>query len=188
MLSRDPHRVSVTARAAYETRQEDLLRALVSDGALPTGFDADRAAILADSLVRKRGRAVARCLSALARCLGPSYESRFRSFASGTPLRVPHALADALAFASWLGMRGLDEAASREVLSARLEYVVSRRRLRRRLLPSVRCALVSDCALVLGVRLPLLGTRTACLQIPARPGSSSESRMRPKAVERAGEP
>lgn|SRR5262249_51644640 len=189
--SRDPHRgagVDAASRAVYSARQLELVRALVSDGHLPSGFDADRAALLANSLVRKRGRAVARSLPALARCLGPSYQGQFGSFATRTPLRVPYALADAFAFASWLGMRDLDEAACREVLSARLQFIVSRRRLRRRLLPSVRCALVRDGALVLGVRLPLLGTRIACLQISARPGSSSESRMRPKAVERAGEP
>lgn len=70
-------------------RQAALLRALVADGPTPAGFDADRIAVTARGLRRKRARVVAHVYPAL-RAL-PDFESRYADWAER---RVPGSAAD----------------------------------------------------------------------------------------------
>jgi len=160
MLSRDRHEDAT--RHAYAKQQEEFLRALVSNGPLPPGFDPDRAEILARALARKRGRAVARAWPALEHILGSSYECTFAAFARTRPLRAAHAVEDGLAFITWLGTQWLDDPAC--IARARLRYAVSGRTVGRQ--PSfVGFARARSGAITVAVRFGL-GATTRLLRVP----------------------
>ncbi len=109
-------------RAAYATRQAQLLDALLRGDDPPPGFAVAQAGTAGDALRRKRARAVAHAWPALALSLGDELEPRFDAFArdagvddSAEPRR------DGLAFARWLAATGpaLGDDVRVEVLLAR---------------------------------------------------------------------
>lgn len=124
--------MSAPDRGAYAARQAQLLEALLRGGDFPAGFVAARADAAGTALRRKRGRAVAHALPALALSLGDAFEARFDAFARGTngsdtldPSGSP--LLDGLAFAHSIKAAGppLDD-------DVRVEILLTRAALRQR--------------------------------------------------------
>jgi len=120
--------VSAPDRAAYATRQAELLDALLLGDGPPPGFVAAQADAAGEALRRKRGRAVAHAWPALALSLASAFDARFDAFArdagvdgSADPRR------DGLAFADWLAADGAPLADD-----VRVEVLLARAALRRR--------------------------------------------------------
>ncbi len=132
--------------------QVELARSLAGTAGVPAGFDAARVRLAAAMLVAKRRRAVSRLMPELSRSLGADGASLFEEYARARahpPGGV--AQADALAFARWLrGRCRLSDAARTEILGARL-HSGRRAGLARLAGPPL--------AVVIGVRLPVLGVR-----------------------------
>ena len=120
--------MSAPDRAAYASRQAELLDALLRGDDPPPGFVAAQADAAGDALRRKRGRAVAHAWPALALSLATAFDARFDAFArdagvddSADPRR------DGLAFADWLVAHGAPLADD-----VRVEVLLARAALRRR--------------------------------------------------------
>ena len=109
-------------RTELETRQRELVAALVAGGSPPAGLDAHRVRIQAAALVRKRGRSVARAEPELAAALGEEFGPAFARYAgdlTGPPPGCP--AADAREFARYLRRPGRD--GSRDVRRAAARVV-----------------------------------------------------------------
>jgi hypothetical protein len=104
--------------------QTALLRALVADGPVPEGFDADDVGALTHSLSHKRSRLAATAWPRLADCLGVRFEPMFQEHVAPTPQRASHAaLNDGFTLARWAEGQGLlDLAAADELAAARLHW------------------------------------------------------------------
>src|SRR5437870_4415565 len=116
--------MSSVERAKLAELQAELLHNLAGKAALPVGFDATRLQATAESLARKRARAVARAWPALADALGEEFGIRFAPFATATGLpAVGGPLADGRAFAQTLAAAGdLPDSARLAVLAVDLHY------------------------------------------------------------------
>jgi hypothetical protein len=90
------------ARAREAVAQREFLRALVTDAAVPRGFDAEHVAHQAAALTRKRGRLVAYDRPDLALPLGADFEAVFARYARANPLHTDDRTGDAHRFARWL--------------------------------------------------------------------------------------
>jgi hypothetical protein len=144
------------ARANLGTMQFDLVAALVDEQSPPSGFDAGRVQIAAQSLRNKRERAVARAWPGLR----GQIEEHFAAFASETPLpREGGPFADGWAFAEWLARRTeLPDAARLHLLAAEMRHVRTRDALFPRDGLCIRLVrLRVSRRLVIAIRLPLLG-------------------------------
>jgi hypothetical protein len=139
--------------------QAALVRALVSGGPVPGGFDPDRVRATSTALARKRAREVARAWPVLAAELGEDFTGRFLAYAAGRPPPARgSALADGLAFADALARRGrLPGNARVERLLAAAHLSPGPARLAATLAGPPR-------RLVIVVRAPGLGDR--CLSLP----------------------
>jgi len=174
-------------RTTLGARQAELVRAAVEGGALPPGFDVERVRLLAETLLRKRRRAVARTWPALRRCLSASFESRFDAFAGANPLREPHAVADGLAFARWLGDGELDDAARTELVTARARWVVGASGIRPRRLPFVGCApLRGAVRLLVVIRVPSVQAWTIAVPGFAHVGRQEQGQIRTQSMRDPG--
>ncbi|AEH10588.1 MULTISPECIES: hypothetical protein [Protofrankia] len=107
-------------RTGLRQAQDDLVRALVTGGPVPAGFDPGRVGATRTALLRKRADAVARAWPALS-CL-PDFHARFTAFADGRPPAGAHA--DGVAFA-----RAVHGDLDREARAEQLVAVLARRRL-----------------------------------------------------------
>ena len=156
---RSARRATVPAdRAAYAQGQARLLRALLR-GEAPDGFDAARAAAAGIALRRKRARTAARVLPLLALDLGERFEPLFDAYALRVAPGSDGAVRDGLRFARSLPDRArLGDAARRELVLARARASSS---------PLLLvAALRTPRRILVIVRLPLLGMRTATLRRP----------------------
>jgi hypothetical protein len=108
----------MSARQRLAEAQEELVRALVLGGPVPEGFDRQRVARCARSLVGKRRREVARAWPALATCLGDGYRPQFEAFAKEVPPPSEGGpAADGRAFARTVPWARLDDAARLALLA-----------------------------------------------------------------------
>jgi hypothetical protein len=108
------------ARARLAQEQARLVESLTAGGVAPPGFDLDRVAIAARSLVRKRARGVARLWPALAKSLGERFEDHFARYAVSQSQPVGGYLEDGERFAEWMMCEGaLPDAGRREWLARR---------------------------------------------------------------------
>lgn len=149
-------------RSRLATQQAELVSALMANGTIPCGFDAARLQVAAESLRRKRCRAVARAWPAVARSLGEEYRELFAAYADTKPLpQRAGPLADGRGFAHWLSGRGLlPEAARVQALAVDLEFASTEAGLVPRRGVTIKAAwLRQPRRLVLAVRLPWLGER-----------------------------
>jgi hypothetical protein len=104
-------------RAELELRQRSLVAALVAGADPPPDMDAERVRAQAASLIRKRGRIVARTQPELAAALGPEFGKAFHEYVTSQPGPRPGcASQDAREFARYLLRSG--PARSREVRRA----------------------------------------------------------------------
>jgi len=144
------------AREALAAAQATLAGA-VTGGAVPAGFDAGRVGLVAAALAHKRRRSVARAWPGLAEALGAAFAERFAEYA-GAHVLAGGPAEDGLAFARWLrGRGGLPEGAAAEVIA---------RELRR---PGVRVAWLAGARrLLVGVRIPWVGTRLVSIGLPRK--------------------
>lgn len=85
-------------------RQEELVRALVAGGPVPSGFDPQRLRVAEDALLRKRSGEAVEHLPMAGAALGARFTELFMAWARGRP-KVSTA-ADATAFAEHLAATG----------------------------------------------------------------------------------
>ena len=71
--------------AGLAAQQEALVRAIAAGGPPPPGFDADRVAAAARSILYKRAGDVARAWPALAESYGPRWKETYAAWAEGRP-------------------------------------------------------------------------------------------------------
>ncbi|WP_069161373.1 hypothetical protein [Nocardia altamirensis] len=83
-------------------RQAELVRALVSGGPTPSGFDTEAVAAAARALLHKRARDVARRYPQLAHACGDDFTPRFTTWAATVP--KTSTATDATAFADHAGL------------------------------------------------------------------------------------
>ena len=159
--------MSAGMQTCLAIQQAALVSALMRGGVAPTGFEASRLQVAAESLSRKRCRAAARAWPALARALGEEFRGRFAAYADTTPL-PPHggSLADGRGFADWLNDRGqLPEDALLQILAVDLRFKRNRTGLFPRKLLTIRAAWLTDPRrLVVAIRWPCLGERWLSLR------------------------
>lgn len=87
--------------------QAELLRALLADGAVPEGFDAERVRIEKRALLGKRRGIVAMLQPEVAAELGDRFRPLFDAYAAGHPKEVGTRFReDAARFAEWAVARG----------------------------------------------------------------------------------
>jgi hypothetical protein len=119
-------------RARLAAREAELVRAL-QGGPIPAGLDGRMIAVTRDALVRKRARQVVKVFPALARDLGPEYQTLFQAFARTTPPHEDGSLADGLAFGTYVAReRRLSDGARVQLMVARSTATARRGRLRAR--------------------------------------------------------
>ena len=156
------------ARQRLADAQSELVRALVCNQNAPTAFDAARVRVTADTLLRKRARAVAHTWPNLARALGPRFDDRFMAYARRTATPGGGPMVDGRRFARALERAGeLPDEARMETLAfdARYEFDESRITARRRFAFGAT-RLQSSARLLIVIRLPLIGERW--LNLPLR--------------------
>ena len=160
-------------RARLALAQAGLVRSLVGQGEPPPGFDAERLALAARSLLSKRLREVARAWPALCRCLGERWAEQFRAWASQTPPPGEGGpLADGRAFVRTVPSAELDDEARHERLLVDLHWRSTRTGLRLRRGAALKAIwLPGQRRLMLGVRLPWLGVWVRALALLGRSGS-----------------
>lgn len=154
--------MSEAARTRLANQQAALVSALVSDGVVPEGFDAEQLQVATESLLRKRCRSVTRAWPALARNLGSEFRDQFAAYAEATPLPSHGGpLADGRGFADWLRERGqCSEAAQLQTQAVDLRFARSRAGLHPRRMPTLKLAwLTRPRRLVIALRWPGLGER-----------------------------
>lgn len=138
------------ARDQLSRDQAALVAALGHRGDVPSGFDADRVRLAADTLDNKRRKGVAKAWPSVAASLGAGFTETFATFAAGNPPHPDGPAADGNAFATWLdARRRLPSDAVPELLAAQL----------RRGFPLGFRLRRSGGRFVVGVRFPLLGVR-----------------------------
>jgi hypothetical protein len=150
------------ARQQLARAQAQLLGALVAGAAAPAGFDGERLAAAAESLVSKRARAVARAWPRLARAMSGEFAGRFASYARAHPLTGDGSpLADGRAFAAWLEREGrLSDEGRLEAFAFDARCRISEDKIVYRRGPSLRALRLKETRrLVVFARLPLLGER-----------------------------
>ncbi|RJQ85232.1 hypothetical protein [Amycolatopsis panacis] len=95
------------SREELAARQAELLEALLSDGAAPSGFDAERLRVEAGALRDKRRRLVAYLRPDLPESLAERFGPLFDVYATDHPKTTEIRARDyADAFAAWLVSRG----------------------------------------------------------------------------------
>src|SRR5262249_47239747 len=144
-------------------QQAALVDALLGKGPLP-GFDESRLRAAAESLARKRRRAVAHAWPGLVSALS----EHFTAYASATPLPANGGpLADGRALAPWLAKRGaLREAAWEQVIAVDLRHATTPAGLVPRQWPSLKVALLRQPRrVVVGVRFPRMGEKWWALRL-----------------------
>ena len=154
--------MSVAARTQLAAQQAAVVTALVSNGIVPDGFDAQRLHVAAESLLRKRCRAAAQAWPSLARDLGSGFRERFANFAATTPLpSLGGPLADGREFADWLGKQGpLSEAAELQRLAVDLRFARTAAGLKPRRTATIQLAWLSQPRrVVIALRWPRFGER-----------------------------
>ena len=152
--------IAPASRERLATEQAALVRALVSGGPVPDGFDPDRVRATVAALARKRAREAARAWPVLAAELGQEFTPAFLAHAARRPAPARGgALADGLAFADNLARQGrLPGNARVEALLAAAHLSPSPARLAATLAGPPR-------RLVATVRLPGLGDRWLSLPL-----------------------
>lgn len=137
---------STEVQETLADKQESLVRALTGQGPPPAGFDGERIAATATSLIRKRMRTVARVWPALAEVLGREFPEKFAAYARSTPLPLEGGpLADGHVFARYLSHRGaFPDAARRELIAIGLHFRCTRDGLVRRRWPVVKTAILRN--------------------------------------------
>lgn len=148
------------ARAELAAAQLALAKALLDDGPVPPGFDAERVALLKGTLSHKRARSAGQAWPSLQRLLGIHFAAQFAEVVAPTPLAKEHGpLLDGLRLAEKLEReRRLDVPAAAALAAVRLRY----RHEGGQLVPKAGITLSRARAkegLALAVRFPGLGQR-----------------------------
>ena len=154
--------MTVETRNRLARSQAELVRALVAQGPMPTGFDEGRVRATARSLVNKRRQALARSWPRLVRGLGDAFVERFTAYATAQPLPMSAStLADGRAFLAWLDRENpLNDEMREQALSFDVRFVATLKGLRRRRGFVVKMVKLRESGTrVLVVRLPWLGER-----------------------------
>jgi hypothetical protein len=157
--------VASSARAELAAAQLALARALLDDGPVPPGFDAQRVGLLKATLSHKRARSAGQAWPALQRLLGIHFAAQFAEVLGPTPLAREHGpLLDGLRLAEKLEReQRLDVPTAAALASVRLRY----RREGERLVPKAGVTVSRARAkegLALAVRFPGLGQRVFWLK------------------------
>ena len=116
--------VPSTARAELAAQQVALAKALLDDGPVPTGFDAERVALLRGTLSHKLARSAGQAWPSLQRLLGVHFATQFAEAVASLPLAREHGpLLDGLRLAERLEVeRRLDAPTAAALASVRLRY------------------------------------------------------------------
>lgn len=149
------------ARRRLEESQAALVRALVSQGPVPAGFDESRVRAAARSLVSKRRQALTRGWPHLVRAAGDVFVERFTAYATAHPLPLSAStLGDGRAFLAWLArQQPLSDELIVEALSFDMRFVETRTGLRRRRFALRTTMLPISGTRILAMRLPWIGER-----------------------------
>jgi hypothetical protein len=130
--------------------QTALIDALAGYAVPPPGFDVSRVELAGQTLLSKRAKSIAKLWPNLAIALEADFSSLFNEFALHHPVDPNGPASEAFAFARWLdARRSLPPSASAEFVEAQL----------RRGPPIALRMRRSDGGFIVGVRLPLLGSR-----------------------------
>ncbi|HYT87815.1 MAG TPA: hypothetical protein VEL76_03775 [Gemmataceae bacterium] len=162
---------SAEMRQRLAEQQAALVEALTVGKTPPPGFAAERFAVAAEALARKRARSASKAMPILAQSLGERFGERFAAFAAVTPLPEEGGpFADARAFARYVAARGeLPEDARLEVMAVDLHQKSTRRGLVPRRGFALRAAVLWRARrFVLGIRVPWLGVRWLSLPFGRR--------------------
>jgi len=154
--------MTTAARKSLAATQAELVRALVAQGPIPTGFDQSRIRATARSLVNKRRQALEHAWPKLVRGMGDPFVERFCTFAAEHPLPASAStLADGRAYLAWLDRQHpLNDLLRVEAMSFDVRFVDTPTGLRRRTGFVVKTAKLRESGTrVLAVRLPWLGER-----------------------------
>src|SRR5690348_14131241 len=149
-------------RSALAVRQRELVAALVTNRTTIESFDAQRLAMAAEALFRKRQRGVEKTWPNLARSLGESFAAHFRDFAAQHPSPAAGSpFADGWEFARHLHRSGaLPDAGAHELLEVRLAFHRTRRGIVGWRGPFVSWQRLREARrLLIGVRSPFGGVR-----------------------------
>jgi hypothetical protein len=148
------------ARAELAATQLALAKALLDDGPVPAGFDAERVKLLAGTLSHKRARSAGTAWPSLQRLLGAHFFPRFSEVVAPLPLAREHGpLLDGLRLAERLeAEQRLDGPTAAALASVRLRYRVGAQGFEPRGGVTFSRAQAAD-GLALAVRLPGLGQR-----------------------------
>ena len=128
-------------RQRLAEQQANLVAALTGAQPLPANFEADKLALAARSLLKKRTRGVERAWAATVTALGPRFADLFAEFCRGRGAADDHTT-DGLHFARWLHARGdLPDAGRLELLrnTAARGFPVRLIKLSKRRALAVRC-------------------------------------------------
>ena len=154
--------MSESARQRLAFEQAQLLGALVTGATVPAGFDNERVAATAESLLSKRVRAVARAWPRLRRDMNDEFAACFASYARAHPLTSDGSpLADGRAFIDWLERAGrLSDEGRLEAFAFDARYRITDDCVRVRRAPLLRALrLNTPRRLIVVLRLPLVGER-----------------------------
>jgi hypothetical protein len=151
-----------SARRQLAFEQAQLLDALTTSAAAPAGFDQERVAAAAESLLSKRARAVSRTWPRLAQAMGDEFATCFASYARAHSLTNDGSpLADGRAFIHWLEHIGrLSDEGRIEAFAFDARYCICKDGIRKRRAPLLRARRLNIThRLIVVVRLPLVGER-----------------------------
>jgi hypothetical protein len=154
--------MSDTARQRLAFEQARLLGALTAGAAAPAGFDHERVAAAAESLLSKRAGTVARVWPRLAQAMKGEFAASFASYARAHPLAGEYsALIDGRAFIEWLAREGrLNDEGRVEAFAFDARYRISGGRITPRRGPFLRARRLNETRrLLVVIRLPLVVER-----------------------------
>jgi hypothetical protein len=112
------------ARAELAATQLALAKALLEEGPVPPGFDAERVAVLRATLSHKRARSASQAWPSLQRLLGVHCHAQFTEAVAASPLAHDHGpLLDGMRLAEKVEKEGrLDAPTAAALASVRLRY------------------------------------------------------------------
>src|SRR5689334_15189161 len=151
--------MSDSARERLAFEQAQLLGALTAGAAAPAGFDHERVAAAAESLLSKRAGAVARVWPRLTQAMKGEFAASFASYARARPLAGDHSpLIDGRSFIDWLARDGrLNDEGRIEAFAFDARYRISGGRVTPRRGPLLRARRLNETRrLLMVIRLPLV--------------------------------
>lgn len=138
--------MSSLARDRLKAAQASLADALLADGPVPHGFDAERVKLVAHTLSHKRSRSAGQAWPTLVKLLGSAYDARFAELVGAEPLAESYGpLLDGMRLAEALEISGeLDAISAATLLDVRLRFKRTPRGLEPRRGPAFAIASTRD--------------------------------------------